>query len=279
MTKPALMKDDKGELLLDENGHPKPKYLTENGQPDGKPLLDLNGEPRTERVLDPEQVIKHFLTPGPVDWSIPGKREILSFCFGANHFLVVARDRGTFDTRVWSAGLGADGQLGHGNDSTFHKLTPVKALDGKNICKVAAGSTHSLALDMMGENIYAWGAIGSGKLGLFDEKELKEKEKQGFKQDTPKAVPFPDTLRSARIIDICCGEETNFAVTNEGDVLSWGFNSYTQGGHTCNNEFIFRPRKVDIAATALTGNKAKKCAVLRAASAGQHSLFLVKRFK
>ena len=125
-----------------------------------------------------------------------------------------------------------------------------------------------------------WGAIGSGKLGLFDEEDLKEKEKNHYSQTTPKQVPFPDYIGKDRIVDITCGDETSFAVTNNGKVFSWGYNPYRQTGHTSNNEMIYLPRMVDVAKTAIMGNKNDKTkyAVQTAASGGQHSLFLVKRY-
>ena len=93
MTRDELDRDDEFKVVKDEDGNPIPV-----------------------RNADPYKVIDRFLTPAPVEWSTessqPGKREILNFCYGFNHLLVVARDPGTFETRVWSAGFGADGQLG-----------------------------------------------------------------------------------------------------------------------------------------------------------------------
>ena len=93
MTRDELERDDKFNVVKDEDGNPI-----------------------KVRNADPYKVIDRFLTPAPVEWSTepsqPGKREILNFCYGFNHLLVVARDPGTFETRVWSAGFGADGQLG-----------------------------------------------------------------------------------------------------------------------------------------------------------------------
>jgi alpha-tubulin suppressor-like RCC1 family protein len=262
-----------GEFILvpekDKNKKPKIK--------DGKPVMNEVHEFRGDKIL------KNFLNPLPVDWAVPpsplgAKREVLSFSCGKLHLLVVARDAGTFETRVYSAGNGAEGQLGHGNNKEYHALTPITRLDNKRICKVAAGQYHSLALGMNGVNIYSWGQATCGQLGLFANRKECEDTKQ---VRVPTEVPFPTVGEFETLGDIACGDSTCFAVTLEGSVYSWGMNDNGQTGHSYDGENdIYQPRKVDIMNSVSLDNPGpKNCRVIRVDGGGQHTLMVVKRLK
>jgi alpha-tubulin suppressor-like RCC1 family protein len=254
-----------------------------------KPMLghfetkyNKDGKQYEEFVTDDAKLFHNFLVPKKVDWDDKledCKRRIVDFACGDSHLLVVARDENTFGTRVYSAGRNHTGQLGMGDQMHRHVLTPIKALDKKNICKVAAGSFHSFALSMFGDILYAWGSSKDGVLGLFDAEHEHMRSPRVF--SLPMPVLFPQSLRGARIVDIVAGDNTAFAITNQHNVYAWGFNVYGQTGISCTVlEVIGRPRKLDPMETVQVGNpEATKCWVLRAAAGGQHSLLLLKRFK
>ena len=219
--------------------------------------------------------VNKFLTPGEVEWlenpMMP--RQVLSVSLGKFHMLVVARESsdGKFaphQTRVYSCGQGGLGQLGHGGFTEKHQLTPVKALDGKMISKVAAGSYHSMALDMFGQKVYAWGDPYYGVLGLFDE------DHQAY-VTTPEEVAFPESLGNSCIVDIEAGYLTSFAITQDGRVYSWGLGEEGATGHP-GDEDARRPKLLNVMRRIPENGK---CQVLRVSGGGQHTLMLINRCK
>lgn len=267
-----------------EEGTEKP-YRTYDCE---KPMLghseevkDVDGKIVEIFVTETELVFHNFLVPKEVDWDEnvkKCKRRILDFACGEGHLLVVAQDEDSFETRVYSAGRNHAGQLGLGDQKLRHVLTPINALDNKRICKVTAGANHSLALNALGTNVWGWGSSKDGALGLFED---EEQNSSGKVFTSPTLIAFPKSLLRERIIDISSGDNTNFAITNEYNVYTWGFNVSSQAG--IDSEVlpvVGRPRKLDPMDTAKIGSPgATKCRVLRAAAGGQHSLLLLKRFK
>mmetsp|Transcript_26534 Transcript_26534/g.49532 ORF Transcript_26534/g.49532 Transcript_26534/m.49532 type:complete len:607 (-) Transcript_26534:1052-2872(-) len=232
----------------------------------------------------PEKMYHYYLKPNPVDWDPMVKQpRILDFACGELHLLVVAQEAGGQDnyrTRVFSAGIGHGGQLGHGNTNSYHYLKPIAALDDKLIGKVAAGQSHSAALDVFGENVFTWGNALSGKLGISDEEEKTS-------QNVPHVVSFPEDMDTeTRLVGIYCGEEATFACTLQGDVYSWGFNESCQTGHSFQDgdvDAIWRPRKLDLAwCTNIAGYKpvdSTHARVISISSGAQHSLMIAKVYK
>lgn len=92
---------------------------------------------------------------------IEGKT-VIAIAAGSDHSLAV-----TSDGKVYAWGLGSSGQLGTG--TPFDSYQPVAVstagvLAGKSVTAIAAGGSHSLAIDSDG-NAYAWGSNSSGQLG------------------------------------------------------------------------------------------------------------------
>ncbi|PZC82935.1 hypothetical protein B5X24_HaOG209378 [Helicoverpa armigera] len=82
---------------------------------------------------------------------------------------------------------------------------------------VAAGQHHSLALDTAGQ-LYAIGRCEYGRLGLGD--------RAG---DAEVLEPIPK-LQNKKVICIAAGTSNSFAVTDTGEVFSWGMGSEGQLG-------------------------------------------------
>lgn len=217
--------------------------------------------------------VNKFLKPAPVEWSGPKvARQVLSVAIGEVHMLVVAREsmngEFAFQPRVYSCGHGGKGQLGHPDFIEKHELTPIKALDGKMISKVAAGIGHNLALDMFGQNVYSWGDSKYGTLGLFDVDVLEF-------ANTPRAIAFPEELGDTCIVDIEVGDTVSFAITQDGDVYSWGnglmgANGQPEDADTRRPKLVNVMRKIE---------KNAECRILRVSGGGQHSLMLIKRYR
>jgi alpha-tubulin suppressor-like RCC1 family protein len=85
--------------------------------------------------------------------------KVRTAALGANHTLVVL-----VANRVFSFGQGESGQLGHDRKDNSWYPEEVQSLHQKNVCEVAAGDQHSLALSVFGE-VWAWGGSPFGQLG------------------------------------------------------------------------------------------------------------------
>jgi alpha-tubulin suppressor-like RCC1 family protein len=72
---------------------------------------------------------------------------------------------------VWGWGRNNEGWLGigtaTGDDDSLLAPTKSPALDDVEIVEIAAGTNHSLARDNAG-NVYGWGAVGDGRLGVVE---------------------------------------------------------------------------------------------------------------
>mmetsp|Transcript_32386 Transcript_32386/g.76178 ORF Transcript_32386/g.76178 Transcript_32386/m.76178 type:complete len:569 (+) Transcript_32386:243-1949(+) len=288
---------------IDSDGNDKGKYKKYDvskdfiGEVRSKKDLDENGKPQIDKKTGEEIMIEYwhyfldkvrdkFLTPALVEWAGGRKRQVEHLSCGMIHLLVVARDNNSLDTQVFSSGNSGFGQLGHGDTKELHELTPIEALSNKSICKVAAGSFHSLALSMNGRNLFAWGKLDEGATGLYD-KEKTESYTSGDFEGTPKQVPFPNTFGDSCIIDISAGDTTSFAITNNGEVYSWGYNENSQTGHySVDCSIIPQPRQLDVIGSVNTAIKksskkpvANNCHVTRVSGGGQHTLMVIRRYR
>lgn len=149
--------------------------------------------------------------------SLRGKR-ILSVVNGAKHVLAL-----TGDGEVYSWGNNNYGQLG--NMNTFESLTPILA--GKHIVMVACGTNHTLALTTSGQ-VFAWGRNNYGQIGIGN--------------NADKLVPIKVAeLSEHQVAMIACGSTHSAAVTDSGQLYTWGFNSFGQlGVGNCKHETIPR---------------------------------------
>ncbi|GAM22014.1 hypothetical protein SAMD00019534_051890 [Acytostelium subglobosum LB1] len=155
---------------------------------------------------------------------------VKSVAGGRRHTLIV-------DTQgqLYSFGVGSEYQLGHGDK--LHQVTPTKvtALNGVNIVKAVCGWGHSMALSSNGE-VYVWGWAKDGQLGLG-----------GRQSDDLAPVTLPvvlDQLRQHRIVDIYAGSDYSMALTDRGELLSWGSGEFGQLGHG-DNQHQYRPKMID----------------------------------
>ncbi len=116
--------------------------------------------------------------------------------------------------QLYSWGINEDRQLGSGNDiATYSPTLTLKILN--NITQISAGFDRSFALNKNGQ-VYSWGSNTEGRLGLKDTKN----------RNTPTLVPeIPDN-----IVQLSTGKYHTLALTNTGEVYSWGSNTFGQLG-------------------------------------------------
>lgn len=111
------------------------------------------------------------------------------------------------------------GQLGNG--TTVNDSTPVMVAFPPGVTKwvaVTAGDGHALAIGNDG-NLYAWGHNNKGQLG------------NGTTSDTslPAMVTKPAGVTSWTNIN--AGSNNSFAIGNDGNLYSWGYNNFGQLGN------------------------------------------------
>jgi hypothetical protein len=141
--------------------------------------------------------------------------------------------------RVLSFGTGQYGALGHGYSGGKQLpdiLRPqyIEALAGTRIVCVSAGEIHSAAVSVDGD-VYTWGDGFCGQLGNADKK--------------PQVVPVQvecGGLDDECVSHVSCGARHTLAVTEDGEVFSWGLGHFGVLGRS------FTPYDHD-AAAALAG--------------------------
>ncbi|XP_006835885.1 PREDICTED: probable E3 ubiquitin-protein ligase HERC4 isoform X3 [Chrysochloris asiatica] len=151
--------------------------------------------------------------------------QIVQVACGYYHSLALSKA-----SEVFCWGQNKYGQLGLGLDCK-KQASPqlIKSLHGIPFMQVAAGGAHSFVLTLSGA-IFGWGRNKFGQLGLNDEND--------------RYVPnLLKSLRSQKIVYICCGEDHTAALTKEGGVFTFGAGGYGQLGHNSTSHEI-NPRKV-----------------------------------
>jgi len=112
-------------------------------------------------------------------------------------------------THVYSWGLGLSGRLGHGDEANCHVPTFIEALAGVQVSGVACGGHHSAVISEPAGHLMTWGGGAFGKLGHGNR----------LAQTTPKLVT---AIQSKRFVQVCLGPHHSAALTNKGEVFTWG---------------------------------------------------------
>lgn len=143
---------------------------------------------------------------------VPGLPRLVACCAGGAHALALDASH-----RLWAWGANTAGQLGLGHlqDQTQPVLVP---LPSQRIVTVAAGASHSLAIDEKG-TAWAWGSNQHGQLGG---------DGAPYRSRPVRAVlPEPVT-------QVAAGLYVSYALGRSGRLYAWGWNARGQlgQGHT-----------------------------------------------
>ena len=174
----------------------------------------------------------------------------ISASCGNEHTLILSTEND-----VYAFGNNEDGALGiENNKIKKYEFTKINFNNNK-IKSISAGTIHNLALTINGK-IFSWGSSLGGQLGLSENYLLSQPQ---FKQknflSTPTIIKFPEN--QIIIKKISCGEAHSIALTNNGEVFTWGFGSNGQLGQGfCEDSFEpgsgliksrkFTPKKINI---------------------------------
>lgn len=130
--------------------------------------------------------------------------------------------------KVWSWGDGDYGKLGRGGGETTKVPKAVNDLDFVDICKVMCGNQFSLALTKDGK-LYTWLVVEIGffyfTLVLFHRGSADTYQLGHNSQEHVRSPKLVDYLSESTLIDISVGAQHCLALTDTGDVYSWGKNS------------------------------------------------------
>ena len=153
---------------------------------------------------------------------------VVAAAVGRSHTLVATRDGSVF-----GAGDAKSGQLGLGKASPapVSSWTKAKAFlpPGRTVVALAAGGDFSLALDSEG-GVWAAGSEEFGQCGTGTTGErIVSAGRVGY--DSLDTFTRVDALVGERIVAIAAGTNHAAALTDDGQVYSWGCGGYGRLGH------------------------------------------------
>lgn len=118
---------------------------------------------------------------------------------------------------IYSFGWSKYGQLGHGDFADHLVPHQVQFLKHKKIQAISGGWRHTFALDTDGR-LYGWGWNKFGQVGCGNTED----------QNSPQLV---DALVDQTVTIVQCGWRHTIAMTDRGNVYSWGRGTSGQLGH------------------------------------------------
>ncbi|XP_031487493.1 ultraviolet-B receptor UVR8-like isoform X1 [Nymphaea colorata] len=157
-------------------------------------------------------VFRGGMAPDTVIYKVPGTY-VKAIACGGRHSAVVT-DAGTLLTFGW----GLHGQCGQGSKDDELSPTLVSSLLGIGIGGVSAGLWHTVCISVDGQ-VHAFGGNQFGQLGTGNDQA----------ETLPRLLLAP-SLESKHAKVVSCGARHSAIVTEEGEVLCWGWNKYGQLG-------------------------------------------------
>ena len=143
----------------------------------------------------------------PVKVSVNGQK-IVAVAAGDFHTAAI-----TDSGELWTWGSNGLGELGI---DTTDRHAPVKvSVNGQKIVAVAAGYWHTAAITDFGE-LWTWGSNGHGRLGIGD--------------TTSRYAPVKVSVNGQKIVSVAAGAFHTAAITDSGELWTWGYNAYGQLG-------------------------------------------------
>lgn len=169
----------------------------------------------------------------------------------ATSYCTFYRERNTSD--IYGFGLNNYNQLGL--DKVCPMMSTPNLTKFENVRDICGGLHHTIVLTM-DKKCYVIGRKDYGRLGI------------GPIENDLEKITIVKKFEKIPIKSISCGDNCSFAVTESGEVYSWGMGSQNQLG-LGNDEDVDTPQ-------LLTGVQVKEKNVLRVSGGGQHTVFIVE---
>ncbi|KAM9331112.1 putative E3 ubiquitin-protein ligase HERC3 [Gastrophryne carolinensis] len=148
--------------------------------------------------------------PEPTSSTFPLAPFVKQVACGEHHSLFLLDDG-----QVYSCGRKCAGQLGC--DPEDENLGHVNALAGEHIVHVACGQAYSVALNKQGQ-LFSWGAASDGQLGHSSSEQSIS---------VPRLIK---KLNQQKILQVSCGNRHCLALSDDGQLYTWGQNNHGQLG-------------------------------------------------
>ena len=145
---------------------------------------------------------------------VSGLSNIVALCAGDDHSLAL-----DVNGCVWAWGYNYEGQLGDGG-TEIDSDVPVMVAGLTNLVAIAAGVSHSLALDNTGK-LWAWGSDSAGQLG----------DGGSVGANLPIQI-----LGLSNIVSVAAGSDASVALDGNGNVWQWGISDSDGANWAWGNE-------------------------------------------
>ncbi|KAK7142942.1 hypothetical protein R3I94_012326 [Phoxinus phoxinus] len=154
-------------------------------------------------------------------------------CAGETHFAVVTVEKELYTWASVQGGAKMVGQLGHGDQASYRQPRRVERLQGKAIRQVSCGADFTACVTDE-DQMYMFGSDYYGCLGVENEHgaEVLEPVLLEFFQERP-------------VRQVSCGDNHVVALTQSGDIYSWGCGEHGRLGLDCEDDFS-SPMQVDV---------------------------------
>jgi alpha-tubulin suppressor-like RCC1 family protein len=213
-TAPLVMRLSKQERVkLVMAGAHHSLIVTDKGQ------LYSVGDNRHGQLGHDRKDVKNTNEPLPVEGELKEKRVLLVAC-GDDHALAT-----TEDGKLYAWGACANGQLGLGRLDDQFAPQPIREPGLADITSMAGGARHTLVVARNGTQVWAFGSNVSGQLGIG-----KGGSADGLSLNTPALVKTLSNQLNLEVTQVVAASSHSLAVTNGGEVFSFGDNTYGQLG-------------------------------------------------
>ncbi|KAE8748655.1 hypothetical protein FOCC_FOCC004666 [Frankliniella occidentalis] len=195
------------------------------------------------------QGMGNLLVPGPVPFKPSKKPEFVDVWTAT--YGTFAKDK---NNQIYVFGLNNYNQLGLKEQKAHFHPSVSASLSMHDWAQISGGQHHTLALTVSGQ-VYSLGRREYGRLGL------------GEGADDVAEPTLITTFNDKKVVDISCEGNVSYAVTEDGEVYSWGMGSNMQLGMGDDDTDLWVPTKIK--------GKALENKSLKAVSAGgQHTVLL-----
>lgn len=127
----------------------------------------------------------------------------------------------TINGQLLAAGLSESGALGCMSDSSDYTLDTPQRVNGLSRVKdVATCIEHTLAIDYDTGDLYGWGRLSLGKLGLGNDKQARLNVPTLIKNFKPKEG------NNANFVMVACSAEFSIALDSVGGLWYTGMKNY-----------------------------------------------------